>query len=110
MTDVQKIKLQKWWMEELRSITRKVMAQEDKRQARIKKKSMDMLGSYEIEKVEDIDELYGYGVITEKKRDKLIDLWEKGLETDEMYEAKIQLLQDAYSEAQEIMRSLGQEV
>lgn len=110
MTDVQKIQLQRWWMEQLRVITRKVMENESKRQEKEKKKAAKMIGNMEIEKREDIDDLYGYGVITEKQRERLIDAFEKSQEPDEMYEAKIELLQEAYTEAQRIMRDLGQEV
>lgn len=110
MTDAQKIQLQRWWMEQLRVITRKVMENESKRQEKEKKKAAKMIGDLEIEKREDIDDLYGYGVITEKQRERLIDAFEKSQEPDEMYEAKIELLQEAYTEAQRIMRDLGQEV
>ena len=110
MTDVQKIQLQRWWMEQLRVITRKVMENESKRQEKEKKKTAKMIGDLEIEKLSDIDDLYGYGVITEKHRERLIDAFEKSKEPDEMYEAKIELLQEAYTEAQRIMRDLGQEV
>ena len=110
MTDVQKIQLQRWWQEELRALTRKVMAQEEKRQEKIKKKNLSVFGDLAIERAEDIDDLYGYGAISEKKRDKLLDLWEKGQQPDEMYQAKIDLLQGAYSESIQIMRDLGQEV
>ena len=110
MTDIQKIQLQRWWQEQIRELTRKVMSQEEKRQEKIKKKNLSMFGDLAIERVEDIDDLYGYGAISEKKRDKLLDLWEKGQQPDEMYQAKIDLLQDAYSESIQIMRDLGQEV
>jgi hypothetical protein len=49
-------------------------------------------------------------VITSRQRDRLIDAFEGAHGTDEMYDAKMELLQDAYSEAQQIMRDLGQEV
>lgn len=110
MTDVQRIKLQRWWMETLREITRKEMQREEKRQEKARKKGEAMFGDLDIERREDIDELYGYGVITARQREKLIDLFEKGQEPDEMYQAKIDLLQDAYTDAQMIMRDLGQEV
>ena len=110
MTDNQKIKLQRWWMEQLREITRKTMAAENKRQEKAKAKAAVIIGDAGIESMDDIDELYAYGTITAKQRDKLIDLFEKKEEPDEMYQAKIDLLQDAYTEAQMILRDLGQEV
>ena len=106
MTDIQKISLQKWWMEQIREVTRKVMAQEEKRKARELKKGAAVLGDLEIESMEDIDELYGYGVISARKRDRLIELLEKAHAPDEMYDAKIKLLQDEYAESQRILREL----
>lgn len=106
MTDVEKIRLQKWWQEELRALTCKVMAQEEKRQEKAKKKAVSVFGDLAIERREDIDDLYGYGVITEKKRDKLIDLWEQGQQHDWLYNEKINLLQDTYTESMNIVRDL----
>jgi hypothetical protein len=106
MTDVEKIRLQKWWQEQLRELTRKVMAQEEKRQQAAKKKAMAMFGDLAIERREDIDDLYAYGTITEKKRDKLIDLWEQGEQNDWFYDEKINLLQDAYTESMNVVRDL----
>jgi hypothetical protein len=110
MTDVQKVKLQRWWMEQLREITRKTMEAEDKRQVKARAAAVAVLGSLAIERREDIDELYGYGEITEKKRDKLYDIFDQAEDHDELYQAKIDLLQDAYAEAHQVMRDLGQEV
>lgn len=106
MTDVEKIRLQKWWQEQLRELTRKVMTQEEKRQQAAKKKAMAMFGDLAIERREDIDDLYGYGTITEKKRDKLIDLWEQGEQHDWFYDEKIKLLQDVYSDSLDTVRDL----
>ena len=109
MTDIEKIKLHRWWQEQIRDLTRKVMAQEEKRQERIRKKNESMLGDLAIERREDIDDLYGYGAITEKKRDKLIDLWEQGQQPDELYQAKIDLLGEYYQASTDVIRNLGQE-
>ena len=108
MTDIQKIQLQRWWQEQIRELTRKVMAQEEKRQQKAKTKASAALADYDSE--DEIIEAYGMGTITEKQRDKLLDMWEKGQQPDEMYQAKIDLLQDAYTESIQIMRDLGQEV
>ena len=110
MTDVQKVKLQRWWMEQLREITRKTMHAEDKRQQKARAKAVKELANFSIERREDIDDLYGYGVITDRKRDKLIELFDGMVNHDELYQAKIDLLQDVYAEAQQVMRDLGQEV
>ena len=110
MTDVQKIKLQRWWMEQLREITRKTMEAEDKRQKKARAKAVKDLADYNIERREDIDDLYGYGVITDRKRDKLLDLFDQIENPDELYQAKIDLLQELYAEAHRVMLDLGQEV
>lgn len=104
MNDRQVIALQKWWLGELKALTKKVLAQEEKRQERIRNKNEQMLGDFGIERREDIDDLYAYGTITERKREKLIELWEQKQTPDEMYEAKIDLLQDMYQTAKEIIR------
>lgn len=109
MTNTEKILLQQWWQGEIRELTRKVMAQEEKRQEKAKKKAASMLGSFDIERREDIDDLYGYGVITESKRDKLINLWEKGQQPDEFYRHKIDLLQDVYTESMNLVIELEQQ-
>ena len=109
MSDKEKIKLQKWWMEQLRDLTRKVMREEEKRQAKATAKASAMLSEYSSRN--DIIEAYGYGIITEKQMDKVLDMWDKANEgNSEMYEGKIALLQEAYEEAQRIMQELGQEV
>jgi hypothetical protein len=109
MSDKEKIKLQQWWMEQLRDLTRKVMKEEEKRLENAKKKCFSLLGEYS--SIDDINEAYGVGNITEKQRDRLVDLWERANDGgDPLYEAKITLLQEAYEEAQRIMQELGQEV
>lgn len=110
MTDKEKIKVQRWWMEQLRAMTRKIMADEEKRQEKVRKKTAEAFGDLAIERREDIDDLYGYGVITDRQREKLINMFEKENEPDEIYKAKIDLLQDAYEEAHRVMLNLGQEV
>jgi hypothetical protein len=109
MTNIEKIRLQKWWQEQLRELTRKVMAQEEKRQQTAKKKALAMFGDLAIERREDIDDLYGYGTITEKKRDKLIDLWNQGEQNDLFYDEKIKLLQDAYADSIQTVHDLQKE-
>ena len=109
MTDIQKIQLQRWWQEQIRELTRKVMAQEEKKQARKQAESAAALFDYQSR--DDILDAYGMGMITEKKRDKLLDLWDNANSgSDEMYHAKIDLLQEFYTESIQVMRDLGQEV
>lgn len=100
----QVITLQTWWMGELKALTQKVLKEEEKRQARIRKKNEQILGSFDIERREDIDDLYAYGTITDKKREKLIDLWEQQQAPDEMHQAKIDMLQEMFQQAKEIIR------
>jgi hypothetical protein len=70
---------------------------------------MYLFGDLAIERREDIDDLYGYGTITEKKRDKLIDLWEQGQKHDGFYDKKIRLLQDAYADSIQTVQDLQKE-
>ena len=104
MTNREIVTLQAWWMGQLQSLTQKVIADEEKRQEKAKKNNMKMFGDLSIEKREDIDDLYGYGVITEKKRDKLIDLWESGNGHGGLYDEKINLLTELYQEAKQVMQ------
>jgi hypothetical protein len=110
MNDKQTIRLQRWWMAQIRAITLKVMKDEQKRLDRIKRKNMAILGDLDIEKKSDIDDLYAYGVITDRKREKLLDLFEQAENPDELYQAKINLLQELYDDAHRVMLDLGQEV
>ena len=109
MRDKEKIRLQQWWMEQLRDLTRKVMKEEEKRQAKVTAKASAMLSEYSSR--DDIVEAYGMGIITEKQMDKVLDMWDQANEGhSEIYEGKIALLQEAYEEAQRIMQELGQGV
>ena len=105
MTDRDLIVLQTWWMGEISTLTKKLIEQEDKRQQRAKTNALKMFGDLSIERREDIDDLYGFGVITDKKREKLIDLWEQTERPAELYQAKLALLQDAYQDAKQIVSS-----
>ena len=98
------VALQSWWMGQLQSLTQKVMAEEEKRQEKARRHGAKMLGDLCIERREDIDDLYGYGAITEKKRDKLVEVWESRTKPDSLYDAKIALLKDCYHEAKQIMQ------
>lgn len=89
------VALQTWWMGELKELTRKVMEQEEKRQARERKQSEKMMGDYRT--YADIQDAYGMGVITERKRDKLMDLLEKANpEEDRIYRMKLDMLREMY--------------
>lgn len=106
MTNVEKIRLQKWWHGEIRELTRKEMAKEEKRQEKERKKISAVFGDLAIERRDDIDDLYAYGTISERKRDKLIDMWENSQGHDGFYEEKIALLQDVYAESLMVVQDL----
>lgn len=106
MDDKIKIQLQRWWMEKLREITRKVMKEEENRQNKMKKMFASHLSEYSSR--DEIIEAYGFGSISESKRDKLLDMWDCSNQgSSELYDEKILLLQEAYAEAQRILRELG---
>lgn len=97
------MQLQLWWMEELKKMTGNVMRQEEKRQEAARKKNAKLFGDMDIERREDIDDLYAYGAITDAKREKLINLWEEMQpEPGELYNLKLKLLKEAYEEAHHI--------
>ena len=105
MTDREVIALQSWWMGELSQITKRVMADEEKRQNREKATIDKKLGEYKT--YADIQDAYGCGVITEKQFDRLADLLEKreaASYRNEMYEEKLALLGELYKTAKEIIR------
>lgn len=97
--------LRSWWMEQIREITRKTIEAENKRQEKVKRQNLKKLGDYKT--YNDIQEAYGVGVITEKQFDRLADLLEKSRpEPDDLYRAKIDLLQEVYQEQKKIYAEL----
>lgn len=105
VTTENSIRLQEWWMDELRALTKKLIEQEEKRQAREKKNAEKKLGDYRT--YTDIQEAYGVGVISARKRDQLYDLLEKSEpDTSELFEMKKNLLSEAYQTAKEVKASL----
>ena len=93
--------LQSWWMAKLRDLIEKVKKEEEKRQERAKRGVEKQLGEYKT--FADVQDAYGCGVISEKKRDRLYDLLEKqNIEPDRMYEAKMNLLTELYQTAKQI--------
>ena len=109
MTSEQKIiSLQTWWMGELKKITQAVMDAEAKRQAKQMKKEFHELEDFRSEN--DILDAYGFGCITERKKDHLIDLWmrrEEGQAEDPMYRMKLELLEELYQTAKRIAEEYG---
>lgn len=107
MTNEEKIRLQKWWVDEIHTITRKVIEKEEKRKAKEKAKAALILNEFRSRM--DILDAYGYGLISEGAKNKLLDMWdevENG--SDELYKAKIALLQGMYNEARGILQDLGE--
>ena len=93
--------LQSWWMAKLRDLIEKVKKEEEKRQERAKRGVEKQLGEYKT--FADVQDAYGCGVISEKKRDRLYDLLEKqNIEPDRMYEAKMNLLTELYQTAKRV--------
>lgn len=98
------IALQSWWMGELQGITKRIMEQEEKRQQKAGKKAADMLAEYR--SLGEIQDAYGCGYITEKKYDKLRDLWEEreqDTRPGELYHMKMDLLTELYGDAKRIL-------
>ena len=98
------IDLQTWWLGELKAITEKLIHGEEKRQERAKKKTFAVLEEYRTK--DDILDAYGFGCITEARKDKLMDMWdrrEKELYDSPMYKAKRDLVSDFYRAAREIV-------
>ena len=99
------IALQTWWLGEVKKITAKVIKEEDGRQERAKQKSEDLLADYRSEG--EILDAYGMGCITERQKDKLLDLWEKreqAAEHGSIYQRNIALLTELYEDAKRIIK------
>ena len=98
-TDVMQLK--SWWMARLKELTDKVNKEEEKRQEKVRRGVDRQLGEYRT--FNDVQDAYGCGVISEKKRDRLYDLLERqNVEPDRMYEEKIALLSELYQTARRI--------
>lgn len=98
-TDV--MQLQSWWMARLKELTDKVNKEEEKRQEKVRRGVDRQLGEYKT--FNDVQDAYGCGVISAKKRDRLYDLLERqNVEPDRMYEEKIALLSELYQTARRI--------
>ena len=100
MTDKEIVALQSWWMGEVQAITKKVIEQEERRQANAQKKADRLMGEYKT--FGDIQDAYGCGVISARKRDRLYDLLEqKKTEPDVLYNAKLEMLGEMYQIAKQ---------
>ena len=98
------IALQTWWLGELKKLTAKVMQEEDKRQLKVRSKTDALLADFQ-SKGEILD-AYGFGCITEKQKDRLMDLWDKREDASfpaRMYGMKLDLLQEMYETAKGVI-------
>ena len=97
------IALHRWWTGQLQQITTKVMLDEEKRQAKAAKKASDALADYRNR--DEIIDAYGFGFISERKKDKLLDLWderEQASYPEELYQMKLNLLRELYEVSKNI--------
>lgn len=96
------VQVWEWWLAELKNITKRVLAEEEKREARARASAEKKLGEYR--SYSDLQDAYGCGVITERQFDRLADLLEKSKpEPSDLYLAKIDLLQELYSEQKRVL-------
>lgn len=94
--------MREWWVNELQSITKRVIAEEEKRQARELKKAQKKMGDFQT--YADLQDAYAVGAITEREFNKLADALEKREPRHSaLYEAKLELLQELYSEQKKIL-------
>ena len=95
------LQMRAWWIAKVTQILAEVKADEEKRQEKVKRQNLKKLGDYKT--YNDIQEAYGVGVITEKQFDRLADLLEKSdPHPDELYNAKVDLLEEIYLEQKKI--------
>lgn len=110
MTRDQEIMLRKWWMEQLKGITGKLMNAEARRIEAERVKAQKQLGDFQTEN--DVQEAYAYGQITDAKREKLLDLLEKKDSTaaeSEMYRLKLDFLKEDFQHQKELIERLTME-
>ena len=108
MNKKETIALQSWWLGVLQKTTKTVMNEEAKRQKKAAEKSEDRLADYNSR--DEIRDAYGYGFITEKQMEKLLDLWderENGTQPDSLYERKLQLLSEFYQMEKRVIEDAG---
>lgn len=110
MTKHQEILLRQWWMDQLKTISKKLMDAEARREEAERVKAQKTLGEFQT--YSDIQDAYAFGTISEAKRDKLMDLLEKKDGTvpeDEMYQLKIEFLQEDFQHQKELLEQLAME-
>ena len=101
----ERIKAQEWWVKQLKLLTWKVIGQEAKRRERVQQKNADALSEYK--NANEIQEAYGMGIITEKKYEKLLDMWEESYGSEsKTYEYEVDILEDVFQEAKRVLEEL----
>ena len=82
--------------------SKRVIAEEEKRQERVRKAAEKKMGDYQT--YADLQDAYGCGVITERQFDRLVALLEqKKPYPGALYQAKLELLQELYTEQKKIL-------
>ena len=107
MTREEEIRLREWWLEQLRKITGELIEKENRREEKERLKAQKALGEYRTES--DIQDAYAYGVITAAKRDKLMDMLEKGTfnaNEDRDYRLRMDFLKEDWQNQKEILAKL----
>lgn len=98
------LQMREWWVAELQAITKRVIAEEEKRQVRERRKAEKMMESIECHTISDLRDAYACGLITENKFQKLADLLENRMpDPGSLYEAKLELLGELYTEQKQIL-------
>ena len=104
MTTKQKIELHQWMLGEINVLTDKTLRLEQRRQERVRARNAQILEEYPT--YEDAHEAYGCGAITERQFEKIQEILEDAQGGNELFEAKLDLLQDLYQEQKAILRDL----
>ena len=97
------VALQEWWIGEVKALTQKVITTEEKRQAKLSAAAAKMMGEG-FRTYNDIQDAYGMGIITERKRDRLVELLEqREPEPDRLFKMKLELLQEVVETAKRVI-------
>lgn len=98
--------LQDWWIHEIEALLDKVVKTEEKRTARLKANAEKQMGE-DFRTYTDIQDAYGMGIITERKRDRLMDLLEQSKpEPDRLYPMKLDMLGELLNTARRVIEDL----
>ena len=97
------IALQEWWIGEVKALTQKVITAEERRKAKLATAAAKMMGE-DFRTYNDIQDAYGMGIISERKRDRLVELLEqREPEPDRLFKMKLELLQEVVETARHVI-------